>query len=159
MVFAALATDLILRDLMLPHFALENATAGEAWSAVRARVKAEKGGFFVYALLRVILPIVAVMGLFFVLILPGILFIAAIAAVEFGLHAAFANSVIGIFLEVLVGLVGFGIALLVGIGVGGPVSTAIRQYALLFYGSRYQPLGDILFPPPPNVGLNAPGIA
>ena len=159
LVLAALAVDLILRDLMLPHFALENATADEAWSAAWTHIKAEKGGFFVYALLRVILPIVAVVGLFVVLILPSLVFIAAVVAVEVGLHVAFANSLIGIFLEVLVGLVAFGIALAVGIGVGGPVSTAIRQYALLFYGSRYQPLGDILFPPPPNVDLNAPGIA
>ena len=159
LVLAALAVDLILRDLMLPHFALENATADEAWSAAWTHIKAEKGGFFVYALLRVILPIVAVVGLFVVLILPSLVFIAAVVAVEVGLHVAFANSLIGIFLEVLVGLVAFGIALAVGIGVGGPVSTAIRQYALLFYGSRYQPLGDILFPSPPNVDLNAPGIA
>ena len=159
LVLAALLVDLILRDLMLPHFALENATAGEAWSAVWTRIKSEKGGFFVYALLRVILPIVAVIGLFVVLILPTLVCIAAVAALEFGLHAAFANSAIGIFLEVLVGVVAFGIALAVGIGVGGPVSTAIRQYALLFYGSRYQALGEILFPPPPNVGMNAPGIA
>lgn len=159
LVLVALAVDLILRDLMLPHFALENATAEAAWSAVWTRIKAEKGGFFVYALLRVILPIVAVVGVFVVLILPAIVFIAAVAAVEFGLHAALANSMIGIFLEVLVGLVAFGIAVVVGIGVGGPVSTAIREYALLFYGSRYQPLGDILSPPPPNVGLNATGLA
>jgi hypothetical protein len=159
LVLAVLAGDMILRDLMLPHFALENATAGQAWSAVWIRIKAEKGGFFVYALLRIILPIVAVIGLFAVLVLPSIVFIAVIAAVEFGLHAALDHTVIGIFLEVLVGLVALGIALVVGVGVGGPVSTAIREYALLFYGSRYQPLGEILWPPPPNVGLNAPGIA
>ena len=159
LVLAALAVDLILRDLMLPHFALENATADEAWSGAWTRIKAEKGGFFVYALLRVILPIVAVIGIFVVLILPAIVFIAAVVAVEVGIHVAISNAMIGIFFEVLAGLVAFGIALVVGIGVGGPVSTAIRQYALLFYGSRYQPLGDILFPPPPNVGLNAPGIA
>jgi hypothetical protein len=85
------------------------------------------------------------------------------AAVEVGLHVVFANAtsavaVIGILLKVLVGMVAFGTALLVGIGFGGPLSTAIRQYALLFYGSRYQPLGDILSPPP-GPGPNAPAIS
>jgi len=163
MVFAGIAADLILRDLMLPHFALENATTGAAWSAVRSRIGAEKGAFFVYALLRIVLPIVAMIGLFLVLIIPGLIFIAAIAAVEVGIHVAFSDAtsgtaVIGMSLQVLVGVVAFGAALLAAIGLGGPLSTAIRQYALLFYGSRYQPLGDILSPPPPNAGLNTPGI-
>jgi hypothetical protein len=162
LVLLAIAADLVLRDLMLPHFALENATAGEAWSAVWTRIKAEKGSFFAYALLRVVLPIVAMVGLFVLLILPGILFIAVIAAVEVGLHAAFsyatsAVAMMGIVLKVLVGVVAFGTVMLAGIGFGGPLSTAIREYALLFYGGRYQPLGDILSPPP-NAGLNAPGV-
>jgi hypothetical protein len=66
---------------------------------------------------------------------------------------------IGIFLQVLVGVVTFGITLFVWIAVGGPLSTAVRQYALLFYGGRYQPLGNILWPPPPTAGLNALGMA
>jgi hypothetical protein len=159
----ALATDIVLRDLMLPHFALENATAGEAWRAVRTRIQAEKGPFFAYALLRVVLPIIALIALFAVLILPGIVFVAIIAAIELGLHTAFsdatgAGAVIGIVLGVLVGVVAIGTALLAGIGLGGPVSTAIREYSLLFYGGRYQRLGDILSPPP-NGGLNPPVIA
>jgi hypothetical protein len=48
--------------------------------------------------------------------------------------------------------------MLVGIAVGGPVSTAMREYALVFYGGRYQRLGEILYPPPPDAGLPAPGI-
>jgi hypothetical protein len=127
-------------------------------------MKAEKGSFFVYALLRLILPIVALIGLFVVLIFPTILFIGVIAAVEVGIHAAFSHAagaaaVIGIILGALVGVVAFCVALLVGIGFGGPLGTAVREYALLFYGSRYRPLGDILWPPPPNVGPNAQRIA
>jgi hypothetical protein len=65
---------------------------------------------------------------------------------------------IGIFLQVLVGVIAFAAALLAWIVIGGPLSTAIRQYALVFYGSRYQPLGNVLFPPPP-VAPPAPGTA
>ena len=42
LVAAGILSDLILRDWMLPHMALDNATAGEAWRQVRARIKAEK---------------------------------------------------------------------------------------------------------------------
>jgi len=59
-----------------------------------------------------------------------------------------------------------GVGIAVGIGLAGPVSTAVRQYALMFYGGRYQLLGDILFPPPPPIppptpipGPIAPGLA
>lgn len=147
-VLTAFSIDVTLRDLMLPHFALENATAGEAWSAAWSHIKAEKGSFFVYALLRLVLPIAAMIGLFIVLIIPGFLFVSTVVMFEAGIHAAFSGAVVGIFLAVLTGLVAFGIALLVAIGVAGPLSTAVREYALLFYGGRYQRLGDILSPPP-----------
>jgi len=158
-ILAGFLVDVILRDLMLPHYALENATAGQAWTAAWARIRAEKGPFFVYALLRLLLPIVAVIGLFIVLIIPAIIFIVVVAAVAVGIHAVFSGSLAGIFLGVLFGVVVFAVALLVWISVGGPLSTAVRQYALLFYGGRYQALGDILWPPPPVAGTNAPGMA
>jgi len=72
MVLAGFALDVILRDWILPHYALENATAGEAWSQVYARITAEKRQFFVYALLRLVLPVVAMVALFMLLLVPGI---------------------------------------------------------------------------------------
>jgi hypothetical protein len=163
LVLAAISADLILRDLMLPHFALENATAGEAWTAVWTRIKAEKGSFAVYALLRILLPMAALVVAFMVLIIPGILFFAVVIGVEVGLHAVLSNAssvaaLFGVALQVLIGMVAFAIALLVGIAVGGPVGTAIRQYALMFYGSRYQPLANLLWPPA-SLGPSAPEIA
>lgn len=162
LILAAIAVDLVLRDLMLPHYALENATAGEAWAAVWTRIKSEKGPFFVYALLRVVLPIVAVMALFLVLIIPGLLLVAAFAILEVGIHSALSSAtggaaVAAILLQTFVGLVAFGILLFAGICLGGPLGTTIREYALLFYGGRYQRLGEILFPPP--APLDAPGNA
>lgn len=161
LVLAGVVADLILRDLILPHFALENATAGQAWAAVWTRIRTEKGPFFVYALLRVILPIVALMAVFLVLIIPGLILVAVFAVIEVGIHSALADATgaagtAGILLQGVVGLVAFGIALFAGLCLGGPLGTAIRQYALLFYGGRYQRLGEILFPP---ARLNSPGPA
>jgi len=39
---------------------------------------------------------------------------------------------------------------LASICLGGPLSTGVREYALIFYGGRYQVLGDALYPPPPQ---------
>jgi hypothetical protein len=155
-------SDVILRDWMLPHYALDNATAGEAWDQAWARMRAEKRQFLAYALLRVVLPTIATIGLFMALILPGLALAGSLAAVEFGLHSVFADAtgaswLVGIVLQVFFGLLGFGFALLVGICLGGPLSTGVREYALLFYGGRYQALGDILYPPAPtHLGTDAP---
>jgi hypothetical protein len=150
---AAVLTDLVLRDCMLPHIALDDATAGEAWSQVWARIMAEKRQFLVYALLRVVLPIVAAIGLFMVLMIPGLMVAGSVAAIEFGIHSTFADAtgasaLVGTLLEVFFGVLAFGFALLAGICIGGPVSTGIREYALIFYGGRYKELGDTLYPPP-----------
>src|SRR5208282_481723 len=148
---AAFLSDLILRDWMLPHIALDNATAGEAWRQVRARVKAEKRQFLVYAILRVILPTIAGIGTFLVLAIPGLLLAGTIGAMEWGIHSAFSGStgsswLVGVALEVFFGVVAFGFALLASICIGGPLSTGVREYSLIFYGGRYKALGDILYP-------------
>jgi hypothetical protein len=151
---AGFLTDLILRDWMLPHFALDNATAGEAWEEVWDCITAEKRQFLVYALLRVVLPVVAMVGLFIVLIIPGLMLVGSVAAVEYAIHSVFADATgaaafVGVALEVFFGVIAFGFALLASICLGGPVSTGIREYALIFYGGRYRALGEILYPPAP----------
>jgi hypothetical protein len=145
--------QVILRDFVLPQYALENATAGQAWGAAWARIAAEKGAFFVYALLRVVLPLGAGIAMLVILVLPGILFFGVTVGIEVALHAAFAEAtgaglVMGFVLKFLVGAIAFLVAFFVWICFAGPVSTFIRQFALLFYGGRYPALGAILYPPP-----------
>jgi hypothetical protein len=151
LVLAGVLADLILRDFMLPHYALEDATAGEAWADAWARIMAEKKEFFVYALLRVVLPFIAMVVLFMVLLIPGLALAGSLAAVEFGLNSAFADAtggaaVAGKLLQVFFGILAFGFLLLASICLGGPVSTGVREYALTFYGGRYQALGNTLYP-------------
>jgi hypothetical protein len=152
---AGIALDVILRDWMLPHYALEDATAGEAWSSVWARITAEKRQFLVYALLRLILPTLATIAAFMVLAIPGLILAASVAVVEWGLHSAFSDAtggsaLTGILLQVFFGFLAFVFMLLASICLGGPLSTGTREYALLFYGGRYKALGDILYPPVPR---------
>ena len=161
-VVAGIALDIILRDWMLPHYALEDARAGQAWSAVWERVLAEKGSFFAYAILRIVLPIIAFIGIVIVLLIPGLVLVGCVAGAEYAVHSAFAHATgagvaIGAMLEVFIGAVALGFALLIGISIGGPVSTGIREYALVFYGSRYQKLGEKLFPPAGVLQAGIPG--
>ena len=152
---AGILADIVLRDWMMPHYALDNASAAEAWHWVWNNIKAEKREFFVYTVLRLILPTIATIALFVVLLIPGGIIAGSVAVLEYGVHSAFAGTsgaswAAGIFLEVFFGVLAFGFALLLGICLGGPLSTGIRQFALMFYGGRYPALGAILFPPPPQ---------
>ena len=52
----------------------------------------EKKEFFVHAVLRVALPIVAMVALFMVLFIPGLMLVGSLAAVELGIHSAFADA-------------------------------------------------------------------
>lgn len=149
-VLAAVAVDLILRDLMLPHIALENASVGDAWAAVRARVAAEKGPFLFYAFLRVLLPIVAMFGLMFVLLFPILMMVVVVIGA----------ATIGMVAAIVVGALVVALALFLMICIGGPINIATRNYALVFYGGRYQALSDMLWPPPPPPApLPEPGFA
>jgi hypothetical protein len=155
---AAFLTNMILHDWILPHFALDDATTGEAWSQIWAHILAEKRQFFVYALLRLALPIVAAVGMFLLLAIPGLILAGSVAAIEFGIHSTFADAtgasaLVGKLLEVFFGVLALGFALLAGICLGGPLGTGIREYALIFYGGRYPELGDALYPPPPQTAI------
>lgn len=159
-ILAAVVLDVILRDWMLPHYALENATARQAWAAVQARISTEKGPFFVYLVLRVLLPIAAMAALFMMTVVAGVIFAAVAAFAEMGMHAAFSGATgvaaaMGILIQIVMGALAVGLAVLVWISVAGPLSTAVREFALLFYGGRYQALGDRLMPPPPAAGAPA----
>jgi MFS family permease len=164
LILVAFLIDVALRDWMLPHFALDNATPGQAWAQVWAHVTAEKLQFFVYTLLRVILPTIAFIVLFLLLMIPGLFAVGATAMFGYGVHGALAGAtgaslITKIALEVFFGILAFGIVLFASICVAGPVCTAIREYALLFYGGRYRTLGNLLDPPAPqspNLGASQP---
>jgi hypothetical protein len=146
---AGVAADVILRDWMLPHYALDDATAGEAWSQVCAHISAEKRQFAAYAVLRVILPTIATIALIMVLAIPGLVLAGGLAMVEWGLHSYFADATggsaaVGIMLQAFFGVVAFFFGLLAMVCLGGPLSTTFREYALVFYGGRYRALGEIL---------------
>jgi hypothetical protein len=161
LILAGLIGDIVLRDFMLPHFALDNASSSEAFRRAWASIMAEKRQFLVYALLRVILPIVAAIGVFFVLLIPGLFVAGAIAGIEYSFHSLFSDTsgaayAFGIIFQVFFGVVAFGLLLLAGICLGGPLGTGVREYALIFYGGRYPTLGNLLYPPPPAATIGAP---
>ena len=160
-VLVALAIHVILHDLMLPHIALENASAGEAWRQARMRIAAEKGGFLLYAFLRILLPIAATIGAMIVLAIPAVLCALVLGApvawwTALTASATGLSKLLFILLISLVVLIAATVVILLGLCIGGPIGIAARNYALLFYGGRYQVLGDLLSPPQPPPLIESP---
>lgn len=155
-ILIGIAIQIILHDLILPHMALENVSAGEAWRQVRARITSEKGGFALFGLLRIILPFAARIVAMIVLLIPAILLVLLFAVPVIGLAALVGSSAgmakaVFILLIVAISLIGIAILIVLGASVTGPIGIGARNYALLFYGGRYQALGDLLDPPPAQV--------
>ena len=151
---SAWTADVVLHDFILPRMALEDAGFREAWAAVKPCIKAEKGTFALYFFLRLFLPALAMMALFIVAAIPLLIVFGMLALTEFGFHALLADAtgvgaVFRVFFEILFGLIELGFGLFVAFVLGGPIATWMRNYALLFYGGRYEALGNILSPQPP----------
>jgi len=107
-----------------------------------------------YLLLRAVLPIAAYIALFIIAIIPLLIVFGILVLLVVGFHALMENATgavayLWLSIEILLGLFGIVLGFIVAFSLGGPIATWIRNYALLFYGGRYQALGDILSPPPP----------
>lgn len=143
--------DVVMRDFMLPHFALDDASAGDAWGAVWSRINAEKGAFFFYVVLRVVLPLMAMIGMFILLAIPLLIVFGILGGFIALMHASAAGATFfGIFFQAAAGFIAFVLGALLTISLFGPLAIAIRNYALVFYGARYRALGDALHPPFPS---------
>jgi hypothetical protein len=154
----AYVIDVILRDFMLPHIALEDATVSQAWAAVRSHIGREKGAFTLYFVLRLILPIIGFIVLFIVALILGLILLGISADTMIGLNAWLGaatgfGAVLLILIKIVLGTVAFAVGVVLAISIFGPFSTWVRNYALFFYGGRYQALGDLLSPPPPPPSL------
>lgn len=148
-VIVSLLAQIVVNDFMLPHIALENASPGEAWRAVRKRMRADREAFFSYFLFRVLLLIVVVpvlVGLGFVLLWP-VFWILGASATGYATLFDDASGLLG-GIQIGVSILFAALAATVGVAgsalLGGPLVVFIRAHALYFYGSRFAPLGKAL---------------
>lgn len=151
-VLLALAAEVTLHDFVLPHMAIENATFGDAWMAAQKMIAAEKETFFSYFILRLLLPFLAFVILFAAAAIPllfigWILWTSATGFQDMLDGATGFAAAVRVMLAIVFGVIGAAFTLVTAFGLGGPLATWIRSYAVLFYGSRYKALGDLLEPP------------
>lgn len=142
----------VLADFLVPSFALENTSVGEAFRRMFALMRQEPGEFALYTLLKVGLAVAVYMGAMIaweiVFILVSILLELLFGAIGFVLHLIGVPTVILIVLAVLIGgawlIFTAGYTMMLTLG---PVLTFFDAYALYFLAGRYPMLGDLLEPP------------
>ena len=143
--------DTVLHDFLLPHMALENLPVIEAWEQFLSRAISDPSAFATYLSERFILPIVGFMSLSIAAAILGAIVSGLVAVpVAHMEDVVRSGSVTGALLAALVllplAILAVAFAVLVSLCLGGPLATWIRNFALIFYGGRYQALGDLLTP-------------
>ncbi|HUA14973.1 MAG TPA: hypothetical protein VMG31_06730 [Verrucomicrobiae bacterium] len=170
-VFAAflvfiVATSLILvltKDFVIPQMALENIDVMEGWRRLWPMMKAEKGAYAAYIVMKIVLAIVAAILTGIATVILGV--IIAIPSMMLGLLAVITGKSAGltwnietIALAVAIGLILLSIFLYLVSLVYVPAIVFFPAYSLYFFAGRYPPLQAVLYPPavgPPG----APGMA
>ncbi|MGA2046777.1 MAG: hypothetical protein ABSG96_03750 [Terracidiphilus sp.] len=145
----------VLNDFILPHMAVEGASFGKAWTAVRAEIAANKETFISFLILRMTMLVIAGMILGFVawvlgLIVFGILGMSAAGFIAMLDGANDVREYILMAARVVFMLLGLGAGVVVAAIFSGPINVFIRSYALFYYGGHYKALGNLLEPSTPE---------
>jgi hypothetical protein len=162
-ILAATAAYLLLRDFVLPSFALEDVSISEGLRRMRSLLAAEPGQVALFLLLKFILLIVfGIAGeilIFFTLLISAIPFGLIGGGLWYALHnTGSAGTVVLVACAVVGGIIFFCWAVCLVIAVLGSVYVFSQSYALYFLGGRYPLLGDLLdrSTPPPAFAYATP---
>jgi hypothetical protein len=108
-----------------------------------------------------VLVMVAALAALMIFIVPVLLIALVFVGIYMALNAVMVDATgfaefLRVFVQVLLVAAGAAIALLGIVCISGTIATWKRNYALIFYGGRFQALGDLLSPPPPPLPPSPP---
>ncbi len=146
---------LFAKDFCVPIMALDEVGVIDAWQRLLPIVAAEKWKFTVYVLMKIVLAIATA-------ILAGIitLVVILVSLIPLGIGGValyFVGKALGLIWDwktmCLLAALG-GILLMIFLYILAIISTPFmvffQSYVIHFIGARYRPLGDIVYPPPPE---------
>jgi hypothetical protein len=151
---AIAVTGLVARDFLVPVIALENAGVLDRWRRLLSMLRAEKMDYAGYVLMKIVLAVGSAILFTIVNVLVGLLLMIPLGLV--GVAGFFIGKGAGLSwtLPVILLVCAFGVLALAGIlyamgFVYAPALVFFQSYALQFFGSRYAPLANKLFPAGP----------
>ncbi len=150
----AAVVHVMTKDFVVPQMALEGIGAMEGWRRLWPMLQAEKGGYAVYVLMKIVLAIGAgivvgvvslIMGLIIAIPTAGL----AIVAVLTGKSAGLEWNALTITVAVVVGCVLLALFLYLLALIAVPVTVFFPAYSIYFFAPRYRALSLVLYPRPP----------
>jgi hypothetical protein len=153
-VIAGAVVALFARDFLVPVMALENLGIMDGWRRLLPMLKAEKGPYTIYVLMKIVLAIgsailFAILNVILFLGFFIVIGVATFAIVMAGKSAGLVWDVYTISAAATAGIVILlGLLYLMAL-VYAPAAYFFQSFSLVFFGSRYPRLGAILNPPPP----------
>jgi hypothetical protein len=153
----------LTKDFVVPQMALENLTATEGWRRLWTMMKAEKGAYASYVVMKIVLAIVAAVLVAIAALIVGLVYVVPTAglsllAILTGKAAGMTWNVETITLAVAVGIILLGIFLYLVSLVSVPVIVFFPAYSMYFFADRYPRLKAALNPalPPPGTAPVSP---
>jgi len=149
----AAVVHVLTKDFVVPQMALEGIGVIEGWRRLWPMMQAEKGGYAVYLLMKIVLAIGAGIIVGLASLILGL--IVAIPTVALGIIAVLTGKTAGltwnvftITVAVVVGCVLFAAFFYLVSLIAVPAIVFFPAYAIYFFAARYQALSLVLYPPP-----------
>jgi hypothetical protein len=161
MIVTMAAIDLLARDFLIPVMAFEDVGAIEGWRRLHGLITQDMLGYTGYALMKVVLAtgsaiIFAILNFIVVLIALIPIAVLGVAGYFIGKGANFSWDISAVLLVAAAALLAIaGILFLMGF-VYAPGLIFFQSYTVVFFASRYSPLGNRIYPPVPPVPIPPP---
>lgn len=162
LLIATAVIALFARDFVVPVMALEGVGVIEGWRRVIPMLKAEKGAYTGYVLMKIVLVVGSAIIFGILTLIAMFLLIIPFSIVGYGAYSyAKAAGLLWNFPAIAGGIVLGGAALAaiiyVAAFVSAPAMMFFQAYVIHFLGARYQALRERLSPPPAAPPLPDPG--
>jgi hypothetical protein len=141
------AINALAKDFVLPIMALENVNAMEGWRRLFVKMNGNKAPYAGYLGMKLLLAIAVGIATAMIDVLLALIVILPVAIVVFVLIAL--KQAAAVALAILIGIAALIFLFVLFAIVAAPVAGFFQAYALYFFGSRYEPLAELLWPPPP----------
>ncbi|HLW83657.1 MAG TPA: hypothetical protein VKR60_00500 [Candidatus Sulfotelmatobacter sp.] len=150
---AAAVVFVFTKDFVVPQMALEGIGAFEGWRRLWPMMKAEKGDYVIYVVMKIVLAIVAAVIIGIVTLIMTLFFavptaVLAVVGVLAGKSAGLTWNAYTITLAVVVGCILLFIFLYLLSLVSVPVIVFFPAYSIYFFAGRYPALSRALYPAP-----------
>ena len=153
MIFAVVAAVIFVltKDFVVPQMALEGIGAFEGWQRLWAMMRAEKGDYAIYLVMKIVMAIVAAVVIGIVTLILGLFFVVptamlGVVGVLAGKSAGLTWNAGTITLAVVVGCILLFCFLYVVSLVSVPAIVFFPAYSIYFFAGRYPALSRALYP-------------